>query len=217
MGLAENAGRPWSRGEEAELLRAFEAGTTIAQLARQHGRTLQAIQGRLYRLGKVPDWRLMSRPGSEAEGVRTRQEPPGQGASAPASVQVRLDGLNAAAQALVRADFSPDELPTILRVEVASLQRDLGQEVDFRDGTDGIWFTFNSRRPCGSVRVRKPKEVRFLSGKIAGVWMVVNLHKPGVYRHENAAVAAALRALAEAIEGAEVALADQDIQLRVGG
>jgi hypothetical protein len=47
MGLPENAGLPWSREEEAELVRAFEAGATIAQLARQHGRTLQAIHGHL--------------------------------------------------------------------------------------------------------------------------------------------------------------------------
>ena len=36
------------------------------------------------------------------------------------------------------------------------------------------------------ANVRKRNEVRFLSGKVAGVWVVVNLHKPGVYRHENA-------------------------------
>jgi hypothetical protein len=65
------------------------------------------------------------------------------------------------------------------------------------------------------VKVRKPNQVRFLSGKIAGVWVVVNLHKPGFYRHENAHVAAALRVLADAIERTEVALADHDTQLHV--
>jgi hypothetical protein len=64
--------------------------------------------------------------------------------------------------------------------------------------------------------VRKPNEVRFLSGKVAGVWVVVNLHKPGLYRHENAHVAGALRALADAIEWAEAPLADHDMQLRIG-
>lgn len=66
------------------------------------------------------------------------------------------------------------------------------------------------------MSVRKPNQVRFLSGKVDGVWIVVNLHKPGVYHHENAKVAAALRTLAEAIDRADIALADHDIQLPVG-
>jgi hypothetical protein len=52
-----NAGKSWSRAEEQALVRAFEAGATFGQLAASHGRTRQAIQGRLYRLGKVPAWR----------------------------------------------------------------------------------------------------------------------------------------------------------------
>jgi hypothetical protein len=66
----ENAGKPWAAAEEAELVRAFEAGARIAQLARKHGRTRQAIQGRLYLLGKVPRWRLAGRPAGDVEGVR---------------------------------------------------------------------------------------------------------------------------------------------------
>jgi hypothetical protein len=217
MELPENAGKPWAPAEEAELVRAFEAGATISQLARQHGRTRQAIQGRLYRLGKVPEWRLTAPPDRAADRAGVRPVTPAECASVAAPAQVRLDGLNAAARALVRADFSPDELPTILRAEIASLQRDSGREVAFRDGTGGVWFTFNTRRPCGYATVRKPDQVRFLSGEIDGVWMVVNLHKPGTYRHENAQVAAALRALAEVVEGAEVPLADHDMQLPVGG
>jgi hypothetical protein len=216
MGLAENAGKPWTPAEEAELVRAFEAGATTSQLARQHGRTRQAIQGRLYRLGKVPEWRLTTPPDRAADGAGVRPVTPAECVSA-AAAQVRLDGLNAAARALLRADFSPDELPTILRAEIASLQRDSGREVAFRDGTGGVWFAFHTRRPRGCATVRKPGQVRFLSGEIDGVWMVVNLHKPGAYRHENARVAAALRALADAVEGAEAPLADLDMQLRVGG
>src|SRR5262245_21162878 len=145
MGFAENAGKPWNSGEDAELLRAFEAGATLAQLAQQHGRTLQAIQGRLYRLGKVSDWRLTAQKRGKAGRPGVWSEPTGQ-APPVAPAQVRLDGLNAVACALVRADFSPDELPTILRAEVASLQRDSGREVAFRDGDGGVWFAFNSRR-----------------------------------------------------------------------
>lgn len=62
-----NAGKPWTQEEEAELVRAFEAGTRISQLSRKHGRTRQAIQGRLYLLGKVPDWRMRARPSEEPE------------------------------------------------------------------------------------------------------------------------------------------------------
>lgn len=72
------------------------------------------------------------------------------------------------------------------------------------------------RRTGDHASVRKPNEVRFLSGRIAGVWVVVNLHKPGVYRHENAHVAGALRALADAIEREEAPLADHDMHLRMG-
>lgn len=96
------------------------------------------------------------------------------------------------------------------------LPENAGREVAFCDGTGGIWFAWESPRAGNLVSVRKPNQVRFLSGKVAGVWMVVNLHKPGVYRHENAQVAAALRALAEAIEQAGVPLADHDMQLPVG-
>jgi hypothetical protein len=54
----KNAGKPWTAAEEAELVKEFEAGTKINQLALKHGRTEQAIHGRLYRLGKMPPWPL---------------------------------------------------------------------------------------------------------------------------------------------------------------
>jgi len=216
MELAKNAGRPWTPGEDAELVRAFEAGARISQLARQHGRTRQAIQGRLYRLGKVPQWRLTAPRDREADSVAVRRKAPAEAASVAAPAQVRLDGLNAAARAIARAGFSPDELPLILRAELGSLQRDTGREVVSCDGVGGVWFAWTSRRPS-YASVRMANEVRFLSGEIDGVWMVVNLHKPGTYRHENAHVAEAMRALAEAVERAEVPLADQDMELRVGG
>jgi hypothetical protein len=139
MQRAANAGKPWTSTEEAKLLQAFEAGTAIGELARQHGRTPQAIYGRLYRLGKVARWRLTG---------------------------------------------------PLVGVAPARLR--------------------------GSVNVRKPNEVRFLSGKVAGVWVVVNLSKPGRYRHGNAHVAEALRALAEAVERTDVPLADHDMQLFIG-
>lgn len=57
VGPLERAGKPWTMEEKEELISEFEAGATISQLARKHGRTRQAIQGRLYLLGKVPHWR----------------------------------------------------------------------------------------------------------------------------------------------------------------
>jgi hypothetical protein len=54
----QNAGKPWTAAEEAELVEDFEAGVKISELAAKHGRTEQAIHGRLYRLGKMPPWPL---------------------------------------------------------------------------------------------------------------------------------------------------------------
>jgi hypothetical protein len=60
-GSSKNAGKGWTQAEKEELMRAYESGATIEQLARKHGRTRQAIQGRLYLLGKVSHWRLTGR------------------------------------------------------------------------------------------------------------------------------------------------------------
>jgi hypothetical protein len=57
LGL-KNAGKAWTAAEEAQLLKDFEAGLKISELAARHGRTEQAIHGRLYRLGKMPPWPL---------------------------------------------------------------------------------------------------------------------------------------------------------------
>ena len=64
----KNAGKPWTSTEEAELVRAFDAGEGLSQLAHKHGRTQQAIHGRLYRLGKMPPWPLAAqhRPKADA-------------------------------------------------------------------------------------------------------------------------------------------------------
>jgi hypothetical protein len=53
----DNAGKPWGEPEEAELLRGFEAGAPLTELAKKHGRTVAAIHGRLYLLGKLPAYR----------------------------------------------------------------------------------------------------------------------------------------------------------------
>jgi hypothetical protein len=50
----ENAGRPWSDEEEAQLGQAFESGKTILDLAQEHKRSRIAIEARLVKLGKIP-------------------------------------------------------------------------------------------------------------------------------------------------------------------
>src|SRR5262249_61243769 len=97
MGPAENAGKPWTPAEEATLVRAFEAGAKISQLARQHGRTRQAIQGRLYRLGKVPQGRLGAVSGSGAEKTKAEMQGPVENTLAAGPRRGRGDGRQAAA------------------------------------------------------------------------------------------------------------------------
>src|SRR5690242_18782134 len=48
-GASNNAGKPWSEGEDRELLSAFDGGRPLAELAQQHGRTRGGIQARLIR------------------------------------------------------------------------------------------------------------------------------------------------------------------------
>lgn len=47
------AGEPWMAEEEVRLIEEFEAGMTILEMARLHGRTTRAIEARLRRLGKL--------------------------------------------------------------------------------------------------------------------------------------------------------------------
>lgn len=47
------AGKSWIEDEDQRLLAAFDAGTTVAELARTHERTTGAINSRLIRLGRL--------------------------------------------------------------------------------------------------------------------------------------------------------------------
>ncbi|MFO0904285.1 MAG: hypothetical protein U0939_14880 [Pirellulales bacterium] len=58
---APQAGRTWSTDDDARLIAQFEAGTQIANLAEQLGRTQRAIAARLVRLGKIQDRREVLR------------------------------------------------------------------------------------------------------------------------------------------------------------
>src|SRR5262249_5067408 len=100
MARPENAHRPWTSEEEARMVRAFDAGATVSQLARQRGRTRQAIHGRLYRLGKVSQWRLPAPRGGEPDPIGVRQQASRESIPSAATPRGRLAGLNAAARAL---------------------------------------------------------------------------------------------------------------------
>jgi hypothetical protein len=129
--------------------------------------------------------------------------------------QAKLDSLNATAAALRRAGIRADQVLTVMRPDIERAEQETGRKVISAEGSAELpQFTFAPRlRPKSYARVRKPNQVRFLSGMVEGVWVVVNLHKPGVYRHDNRQVAEALRTLVAAIERARVPLADQDTEL----
>jgi hypothetical protein len=51
--LPENAGRPWTDEDEQQLLKDFDAGVEIRDLARQFKRTYGSIEARLEMHGKI--------------------------------------------------------------------------------------------------------------------------------------------------------------------
>ncbi len=48
------AGKPWDETESETLVREFDKGTNIGELAKQHQRTRGAIESQLVKLGKIP-------------------------------------------------------------------------------------------------------------------------------------------------------------------
>lgn len=51
--VPDNAGKPWGSEEDERLLKAFDAGTLIPELARAHARTPAGIQARLEKHGRL--------------------------------------------------------------------------------------------------------------------------------------------------------------------
>ena len=51
--LPDNVGRSWTTEEESRLVTAFKRGDSPVVIARQHGRTLRAIEARLEKLGLI--------------------------------------------------------------------------------------------------------------------------------------------------------------------
>lgn len=49
--LPENAGKPWSPEDDAELLRMYKSGVTVSEIAKEYKRTKGAIRSRLVSLG----------------------------------------------------------------------------------------------------------------------------------------------------------------------
>lgn len=50
-----NAGKPWTKEEEAEMMRAFDAGNPVSKIAKAHGRSQIAVEDRLAKLGKLTE------------------------------------------------------------------------------------------------------------------------------------------------------------------
>jgi len=50
-----NAGKRWTADEDAKLLARFDAGDSVSELARAHGRTPAGIQARLERHGRLSE------------------------------------------------------------------------------------------------------------------------------------------------------------------
>ena len=51
--LPATVGQAWTTEEESRLVAAFKSGEAPAAMARQHGRTLRAIEARLEKLGLI--------------------------------------------------------------------------------------------------------------------------------------------------------------------
>jgi hypothetical protein len=51
--LPGNVGRSWTGDEESTLIKSFEAGEDLSEIADKHGRTLRAIEARLEKLGML--------------------------------------------------------------------------------------------------------------------------------------------------------------------
>jgi hypothetical protein len=51
--LPERAGEPWDEEEDGALIKRFEEGTSVKNIAGEHKRTVGAIESRLAKLNKI--------------------------------------------------------------------------------------------------------------------------------------------------------------------
>lgn len=57
--LPRNTGRPWRQTDDAQVLRAFQGGEPLLQIAAEHQRSLASVESRLERLGVLaPELRV---------------------------------------------------------------------------------------------------------------------------------------------------------------
>lgn len=64
--LPDNVGSAWTTEEESRLVAAFTGGDSPGALAREHGRTLRAIEARLQKLGLITEAERTTRGGFTA-------------------------------------------------------------------------------------------------------------------------------------------------------
>jgi len=53
--LPANAGKAWTAEEQNELIKSYDAGMSLAELAKKYQRTKGSIEARLIRAGKLPN------------------------------------------------------------------------------------------------------------------------------------------------------------------
>ena len=51
--LPGNAGKPWTEGEDNQLINTYDSGKSIKEISEEHKRTEGAIKSRLLKLGKI--------------------------------------------------------------------------------------------------------------------------------------------------------------------
>lgn len=61
--LPDNVGSAWTTEEESRLVAAFKSGDSPEVIAREHGRTLRAIEARLQKLGLITEAERTTRGG----------------------------------------------------------------------------------------------------------------------------------------------------------
>lgn len=127
-----------------------------------------------------------------------------------------LEVLSKKANNLIREGVNPNAIKYEMENDINSFQLKTGDNIQFvytpliQAGNFEITDTPNRIQ---YFRVQRPNQVRLLNAKIDKVTIGgINLYKPdpGGYKHENQAVAKALRHLANIIESSPVCLSDMD-------
>jgi hypothetical protein len=73
--MPANAGKPWVEHEDCDLLKRFDAGLSLAQLAQAHDRTIAGVQARLERHGRLPGLGMQLRGRAGAQAIAGAERP----------------------------------------------------------------------------------------------------------------------------------------------